>query len=101
MALLKRGWAQRQPIMSLSDEEIKQRRLFRYNTEIIKIFRAKGRCEICGRFFGIDSSFVDGHHKLPKSKLPKNIKYNSEQNIIVCCKTCYTEKCKKDERGYR
>jgi hypothetical protein len=98
MTLLKRGWTQTKSILSLSDYEINQRRIFRHNTDLIKIYRAKGKCELCGRFFGIDSNFVDGHHILSKSKLPKDIKYNDERNIMVCCKICYTTRCLGDKK---
>lgn len=66
----------KRPLSQQPDYVIKQIREFRGKVNQLKIFRAKGFCEICNQPFDVHSLQLVGNP-------------NDDKNIVICCDPCY------------
>jgi hypothetical protein len=65
----------------------------------LKIYRAKGYCELCYKYFGKHNSLIKGHHIIKPSKCKKIEQINADDNIVICCDECYKNQVLKSEAG--
>ena len=71
------------------DLHIKRIRIWRGLVNTLKITRAKGYCEICGKYVGVVN--LRGHHKIKPSEYKGNDP-NGAENSIITCKNCSPKK---------
>jgi hypothetical protein len=74
---------------------IREIREWRSKVTQVRIFRSKGYCELCLRYYGVRNGALKGHHALSPTQCKIGCKYdfmNSEENIVICCYDCYKNK---------
>ena len=76
------------PIYLLSDGRIREIREWRGRVNNLKLYRAKGYCEICKYPLGVFNPHLKGHHIIQPT-LVKDENKNNDNNIIICCDSCY------------
>ena len=77
-------------IYLMSDDLVEQIRDWRDRVTQLKVYRAKGYCEICRKPFGTQSDLLKGHHLKRPSLLVADC--NTNDNIVICCDYCYHSK---------
>jgi len=73
----------------VTEENVRRIREFRNRVTQLKIYRAKGYCEICHAYFGKRSYKIKGHHVIQPMKYFVDTDPDTEENIIICCDPCY------------
>ena len=81
----------------MSDSDIRKVREYRGKVRNLRMFRARGYCEICRQPFGMYSLALKGHHIIQPTKC-QGKDPNSDDNIIICCDSCYNSKLLMGEK---
>jgi len=79
----------KKPIYLQSNEAINNIRKWRGDVRRLRKFRAKGYCELCHAFFGVDNFILKGHHKKKPTSFATIEDANKDDNIVICCNECY------------
>jgi hypothetical protein len=76
----------------MPDNLVDKVREFRSTVTNLKIYRAKGFCEICHRPYGILSPKLKGHHIVKPTLITDGTDPNRSSNIVICDDYCYNNK---------
>jgi len=81
---------QEKPIYLFPEWQLRTVREWRRKVNQLRKFRANHRCELCGK-----EGKIDGHHIIQ----PSNGGSNEDDNIVICCHSCYCDKILIDDKN--
>jgi hypothetical protein len=90
----------RKPLCEQPDQVVEKIRAFRHKAKDLKIYRAKGYCEICNQPFGTRNPKLEGHHIISPS-VYKGKDPNEDSNIVICCDYCYINHVLRNDQKWR